>query len=352
MKSTFRLPLSRLSPSGRASPPLTVNLLVTDRCNQSCVICQAGPRQGPEKPDQKEKELSRTDLMNLFDQVRSFRPSLFLGGGEPFVREDILKIVKDIKDRGRPAGLVTNGLEMTPGRSRSLASLGVETVIVSIHGLDSVHDRTTRVQGSFEQSTENIIAFCRMSWRPRIIINVAITPDNIEEMPSLALLGRRLGVDHVRFEHLLFIKEGETKEHMDVCMRRAEPSLAHDLAVGPLAADIAFPLDFDKTVAVSLQKTSQHFGRFVSFKPILNQGELGTWYRHDEPLNRRCLFIWHSLFIDSQGNVIPCERYRGLKLGNIRQEPLLTIWNGPRYLAFRRLIRDGLLPACSRCDKL
>jgi radical SAM protein with 4Fe4S-binding SPASM domain len=62
---------------------------------------------------------------------------------------------------------------------------------------------------------------------------------------------------------------------------------------------------------------------------------------------RGCTYIHNSVRIDPEGNVIPCLE---CKLGNILEEDLIDIWNGPNYQAFRRqLALYGLFQACLRC---
>jgi len=52
-------------------------------------------------------------------------------------------------------------------------------------------------------------------------------------------------------------------------------------------------------------------------------------------------------FVDPRGRLYPCLT---LDMGNIFERPLLALWNGARFRAFRRLIRrEGRLLLCHRC---
>jgi radical SAM protein with 4Fe4S-binding SPASM domain len=52
-------------------------------------------------------------------------------------------------------------------------------------------------------------------------------------------------------------------------------------------------------------------------------------------------------FVDPHGRLYPCLT---LDMGNVFEAPFLDVWNGPRFRAFRRLIRrEKRLPLCHRC---
>jgi radical SAM protein with 4Fe4S-binding SPASM domain len=52
-------------------------------------------------------------------------------------------------------------------------------------------------------------------------------------------------------------------------------------------------------------------------------------------------------FVDPRGRLYPCLT---LDMGNVFEAPFLDVWNGPRFRAFRRLIRrEKRLPLCHRC---
>jgi radical SAM protein with 4Fe4S-binding SPASM domain len=51
------------------------------------------------------------------------------------------------------------------------------------------------------------------------------------------------------------------------------------------------------------------------------------------------------------GDVVTCRDYTDVKAGNIEDAPLMEIWNGQAYAAYRRMMtrHNGLLPQCARC---
>jgi radical SAM protein with 4Fe4S-binding SPASM domain len=52
-------------------------------------------------------------------------------------------------------------------------------------------------------------------------------------------------------------------------------------------------------------------------------------------------------FVDPRGRMYPCLT---LDMGNVFESSFEEVWNGPRFRAFRRLIRQNRrLPICHRC---
>jgi hypothetical protein len=67
---------------------------------------------------------------------------------------------------------------------------------------------------------------------------------------------------------------------------------------------------------------------------------------------RTCADPWTMMMVKTDGSVIPAHgRCFDVTVGDVTKEPLTDIWNGSRFVAFRRTLRDagGTLPACARC---
>ncbi len=66
-----------------------------------------------------------------------------------------------------------------------------------------------------------------------------------------------------------------------------------------------------------------------------------------------CPFPWQYLVVQWNGDVVACCRdYNGtLKLGNVREQSLKDIWNGPAYRQFRESMAtgQGLCEFCNEC---
>jgi MoaA/NifB/PqqE/SkfB family radical SAM enzyme len=66
----------------------------------------------------------------------------------------------------------------------------------------------------------------------------------------------------------------------------------------------------------------------------------------------KCTDPWKLMMIKTDGTVIPAHgRCYNFPVGNATQQPLTEIWNSPRFIEFRQILKraGGTLPACARC---
>lgn len=129
-----------------ASAPRWLELTPDYRCNQRCVGCGAVDAGGP--------SLSARDLLAaIIDGRRQGIKQLWIGGGEPTLRRDLLPLVREARARGYTrVRLQTNAAMLAyPEVATKLAQAGVTDIAVSIKGPDAAsHDRLARAEGSFD----------------------------------------------------------------------------------------------------------------------------------------------------------------------------------------------------------
>ena len=92
----------------------------------------------------------------------------------------------------------------------------------------------------------------------------------------------------------------------------------------------------------------------VTFSPEINsRAQLDVFYHKPEKkYGNKCYDAFNMVMIKSNGDVIPAHgRCYNLKIGNLYDNDLRTIWNSPVISKFRKdlNVSGGLLPACSRC---
>lgn len=346
LKNAFTLPIDFVSPSGWAAPPMVINILSASRCNLHCVFCSA-----EDMMSRRHREMTVPEIEHVVRQTLPFRPSFFLGGGEPFLRHDILDVIAAIKRHGLRLGIVTNGVLVTPERGAALKRLGVDSLMFSIHGTEEVHDRVVGAQGAFRKAMHHVEDFCRNKNGTNVMLNFVLQPENLDHVFDLVEIGRSVGVDHVRVEHLLFITPREMDIHRSAMTQRIPERLHPKMGVNTYHRDEAYPRGHADRLISLLREVRRRYGSFVFIKPWLGEDEIHEWYTEGYDSQRQCMFIWRSLFLDPAGNVIPCQSYSDMKLGNVLREPLLEIWNSRRYRELRRTIRARRLPGCARCCK-
>lgn len=116
------------------------------RCNQRCVGCGAVGEGGPSLT-------SRALVESMIDGRARGIAQLWIGGGEPTLRPDLLPLVREARARGyERIRLQTNAAMLAyPDVTRRLRDAGVTEVAVSIKGPDAAtHDRLARSPGAFD----------------------------------------------------------------------------------------------------------------------------------------------------------------------------------------------------------
>lgn len=99
------------------------------RCNQKCGYCDLPLNEG-------RYEMSRAEIRQVFTALHaSGLRYVFVQGGEPLVRSDILEVLEDLREIGLGVCLVTNGVRLTAAVVDALERLEV-SVSISLDSLD------------------------------------------------------------------------------------------------------------------------------------------------------------------------------------------------------------------------
>ena len=158
------LPAQMARKGGRSNTfPFVININITTRCNLHCPYCF-----NAENKVARADELTLDEYRRLAAQWAPYRPGVFLSGGEPFAREDVIEIVEAFKRFGLPVGLVSNGTLMTADQARRLADLGLNALLISIHGGRETHDRTVGMTGAYDRSLAALRTWTEMKKRPEL----------------------------------------------------------------------------------------------------------------------------------------------------------------------------------------
>src|SRR5690554_6210586 len=132
--------------AGNFRPALAVWEL-TLACDHRCIHC--GPRAGEARPD----ELSTDEALRLVDDLAEAGVGeVVLIGGEAYLRNDFLLIIRRIRERGMTCTMTTGGLGLTRTRAEAMAEAGVQSVSVSIDGLEANHDKLRDRPGSWKHA--------------------------------------------------------------------------------------------------------------------------------------------------------------------------------------------------------
>jgi len=172
------LPLASASRDADQVRPIYAVWEITLRCDLACVHC--GSRAGRARPD----ELTTAECLDLVDQMADLGvQEVTLIGGEAYLRDDWLDIVRALRRRGLNASMTTGGRGLTLERARAAAEAGLQSASVSLDGLEASHDRLRGVRGSF-RSAMDALANLREAGIG-ICVNTQVNRLSMPELPAI-----------------------------------------------------------------------------------------------------------------------------------------------------------------------
>ncbi len=140
---------------------------LTDKCNLNCVHC------GSRSESKNNNYLSAPVIeKTLYDISTGYDPSqilVCLTGGEPFLHPNLFGIIKNAVRMGFPVGMTTNGTLIDEEKARRVFLSGINTISVSIDGLEAEHDNFRQVKGCFHKAIRGIINLKRNGLEPEVI---------------------------------------------------------------------------------------------------------------------------------------------------------------------------------------
>lgn len=177
-------------------------LYVTTRCNRRCSYCAVrGAFPEGDMPIEVFREVVR-------QSIALDAPRIVITGGEPFLREDLLDLIRSIEG-SVPVQILTNGTLVDKVKARELARLGVAVQVSLDGGCREVND-LIRGEETFDLATQ-AIRLLRDSGSNLPTINFTIQKANANEVPSLLDLAEREGIREVSLTPLVPGVEGEQR---------------------------------------------------------------------------------------------------------------------------------------------
>ncbi len=326
--SLRRLPLAEESRAiDKKTRPIYAVWEITLRCDLACRHC--GSRAGHERPE----ELTTAECLDLVDQMADLGvKEVTLIGGEAYLREDWLEIVRAIRRRGMAATTTSGGRGLTRERIAAAKEAGLQGASISIDGDEIVHDRLRGVPGSYRAAVD-AMRFLREAGL-RVSCNSQINRLSIPHLPHILEMMGENGVKAWQIQ-------------LTVPMGRAadEP----DILVQPYDLLDVFPM------LVKLRERCTELG--IRMFPGNNVGYFGP----HESLLRGHHYRGHggscgagraTLGIEADGAIkgcpsLPTAAWTG---GNIRDAKLVDIWERAEPLRYTRdRTREDLWGYCKTC---
>lgn len=268
--------------------PIFVAWLITHRCNLRCKFCNYWQR-----PIIKEKELSVKEFSEASKKLAKLGVRVVnLGGGEPFMREDLPEIISELS-KNHIVIINTNGTMVTEENAVKIFRAGTDIVNVSIDFFQKEKHDYYRGKGVYEKAVKSleILKESRSKKSQKIAIQTILTSENMQELEELINLAREKGVDFTfnpyrpGDNHKADLKIRERfKVHQLYKLRKQYPNF--------------------KVTTFALKKTEEYVKN--GFVPNCGAGK-------------------YMLAIDPYGEINPCEDRIHISIGNIRDLRITNI---------------------------
>lgn len=220
---------------------------ICEPCNESCKHCFVS---ATKRGDYMPRDQVRERLIPQLAEARVKRVTIT--GGEPFMHDDLMAIIRDFRSAAMDVGVCTNATMVTDDQIATLAELDAH-MNVSLDGFsaDSHGVFRGRPEG-FDETVETVKRFARAG----ILQGLLCTPNNLaedREYVALAAFAKEQGAKYVLLNPLGEMGRGAAKSAQK--LRRPDDHMRHirDLTM-PFADDsldmvhIRFPND-DKPLA-------------------------------------------------------------------------------------------------------
>jgi radical SAM protein with 4Fe4S-binding SPASM domain len=344
-RSDIRPRLRRGDPT--APPPLLVSFNLTHLCNLRCAMCGQWRRQDTGRTE----TLPLAALKRIADEVAPFRPKIYIWGGEPLLHPALIPFLEHLKARKLYTVINTNGVVLERF-APDLVRIGVDSLDISIDGPPEVHDRVRGVAGTFQRlqaGAEKVGEEARRRGkRPPLLKAVSVvtesTLDRLGEMFDLLRRGRLFDLAIVNLGWFTSAEANAANERI-FAERLGVPARSGKDFIGALGR-------VDAAKVKQLMKQAARIRFPVVFRPSLPPAAIEGYYADPgRPVRRRfCYSPWEMIDIRPDGSAVFCPDYPDYSVGNVREEPLLSVWNGEKARRFRRSLLDhGLFPICARC---
>jgi radical SAM protein with 4Fe4S-binding SPASM domain len=323
-----RLPLAdEVRPIDQQVRPIYVVWEITLRCDLACRHC--GSRAGHARGD----ELDTAECLDLVRQMAELDvKEVTLIGGEAYLRDDWTEIVRAVKAHGMSCTMTSGGRGLTEERAREAKAAGLESVSISVDGLEATHDRLRGVEGSFRSAFQAFENLTRAGIR--VACNTQINRLTMPELPQLLELIAAAGIHSWQIQ--LTVPMGRAADEPEVLLQPYDL-----LELFPLLARLKGRMQ-ELGVRLWPGNNIGYFGPYESLlKGGMPRGHMAS-----------CGAGRSTLGIEADGAIkgcpsLPTEAWTG---GNIRDASLRDIWERAGELRYTRdRTVDDLWGYCRTC---
>ena len=281
---------------------LNGTVIVTYRCNARCSMCSRY-----KAPSQAEEEIS-------LETIRKLPPMYFtnITGGEPFIRQDLKEIVRELYKKSDRIVISTNGFftDRILDLAREFPQIGIR---ISIEGLEETNNEIRGLPDGFRRGYRTLRQLRKMGMKD-VGFGMTVQDRNAPDLVPLYRISDRLGMEFATaslHNSFYFVESG---------------NIIHDR---PMVA-----ANFERLINELLRSRSPK----KWFRAYFNHGLIN--YIYSQPRLLPCDMSFDTFFIDPYGDVMPCNGTKDKEvMGNLNVQTWDELWNSPEAAAVREKVR-------------
>jgi MoaA/NifB/PqqE/SkfB family radical SAM enzyme len=281
---------------------LNGTLIVTYRCNARCNMCSRY-----KEPSPPEDELTLTT-------IRKLPPMYFtnITGGEPFIREDLQEIVRELYQKSERIVISTNGFfsERIIELCREFPQVGIR---ISLEGLEETNNRIRGLENGFQKGYNTLLALKEMGMKD-IGFGMTVQDMNCQDLVPLYRISDELGMEFATatvHNSFYFVEENNAihdKERVNEQFRLLIKELLKS-------------------------KSPKKW-----FRAYFNHGLIN--YINGNPRLLPCDMSFDTFFIDPYGDVMPCNGTATKEvMGNLNRQTWDELWQSKEAEEVRQKVR-------------
>ncbi len=281
---------------------LNGTVIVTYRCNARCTMCNR--YKAPSKPDE---EISIETIKKL--------PKMYftnITGGEPFIREDLSEIVRELYKKSDRIVISTNGFftDRIIKLCEEFPNVGIR---ISIEGLEKTNNKIRGLDDGFNRGYSTLKKLVEMK-HPDVGFGMTVQDANAKDLVSLYDLSNELNMEFAT-----------ASLHNSFYFVEAKNIIKDRMMVAK---------EFEKLINKLLESKSPK----KWFRAYFNHGLINYIFGQKRLLP--CDMAFDTFFIDPYGDVMPCNGTKDKEImGNLNEQSWDELWNSEQANKVRNKVR-------------
>lgn len=282
---------------------LNGTVIVTYRCNAKCTMCNRY-----KCPSKIKEELSIKTIKKL--------PKMYftnITGGEPFLRDDLDKIVGELYKKSDRIVISTNGFftDRIIKLCKKYPKVGIR---ISLEGLEDTNNKIRGLEDGFNKGYSTLKKLVKMG-HPDVGIGMTVQDSNAKDLVSLYTLSDELNMEFAT-----------ASLHNSFYFVESNNIIKDRLAVAKAFEDLINEL---------LNSSSPK----KWFRAYFNHGLINYIFSQKRLLP--CNMSFDTFFIDPYGDVMPCNGTKDKKImGNLNKQTWDELWNSKEAEQVRKEVRN------------